>query len=92
MEKQTFRKRKEGTGKLQRAKLSSCQLPTYWSAGATGCASATNTSRSTHRPARPLSTTGRSKKGLCRCRPTRLLTRDAHIRAVKSEAVKKMAS
>ena len=30
MEKQTFQEEEEATGKLQRAKLSSCQLPTYF--------------------------------------------------------------
>jgi hypothetical protein len=30
MEKQTFQERQEAVEKLQRAKLSSCQLPTYY--------------------------------------------------------------
>jgi uncharacterized protein (DUF885 family) len=30
MEKQTFQEEEEASGKLQRAKLSSCQLPTYF--------------------------------------------------------------
>jgi uncharacterized protein (DUF885 family) len=30
MEKQTFQEEEEATEKLQRAKLSSCQLPTYF--------------------------------------------------------------
>jgi uncharacterized protein (DUF885 family) len=30
MEKQTFQEEEEATGKLQRAKLSACQLPTYF--------------------------------------------------------------
>jgi uncharacterized protein (DUF885 family) len=30
MEKQTFQEEEEATGKLQRAKLSSCQLPMYF--------------------------------------------------------------
>jgi len=64
----------EATAKLQRAKLSSCQLPMYLSAGATGCAFATNTSGSTHRPACPHSTIGRQGRAVPLPALTSLLT------------------
>ena len=68
MEKQTFQEEEEATEKLQRAKLSSCQLPTYFVGWSGWQRVREEYQQSTPSSSLPASTTAALRKGPCRYR------------------------